>query len=72
VRYSEGNSKTIAVSPWNIWVEGDNRISSIDSNTYGSINKKLVIGKVERILWPPSRMGKVEKIRPSAYKSWWA
>ena len=39
------------------WVEGDNRVQSIDSNEFGPISKGLVVGKVVMILWPLSRFG---------------
>lgn len=39
------------------WVEGDNRVHSIDSNEFGPISKGLVVGKVVMILWPLSRFG---------------
>lgn len=55
-----------------IWVEGDNRKGSEDSSTtYGAISKKLIVGVVDRIIWPPSRMGKVPRIDPPLYRSWW-
>lgn len=55
-----------------IWVEGDNRKGSEDSSTsYGAISKKLIVGVVDRIIWPPSRIGKVPRIDPPLYRSWW-
>lgn len=37
------------------WVEGDNTLNSIDSNTYGPICLGLVVGKATHVVWPPER-----------------
>lgn len=47
------------------WVEGDNSDSSLDSRTYGPIPLGLVKGRVTNIVWPPQRIGKVERRVPS-------
>lgn len=39
------------------WVEGDNSMHSIDSNTFGPISQGLVVGKARYIIWPLSRYG---------------
>mmetsp|Transcript_134 Transcript_134/g.229 ORF Transcript_134/g.229 Transcript_134/m.229 type:complete len:188 (-) Transcript_134:1360-1923(-) len=38
-----------------LWVEGDNKNASIDSRTFGAVPRALVIGRVDAIVWPPSR-----------------
>ncbi|XP_057965155.1 uncharacterized protein LOC131155777 [Malania oleifera] len=43
------------------WVEGDNSASSMDSRSFGPIPLGLIRGKVTRILWPPGRVGVVER-----------
>ncbi|KAF3448905.1 hypothetical protein FNV43_RR09621 [Rhamnella rubrinervis] len=47
------------------WVEGDNPSSSMDSNSFGPIPLGLVKGRVTHIVWPPQRIGAVEKRIPS-------
>lgn len=39
------------------WVEGDNTMHSIDSNTFGPISQGLVVGRALLVVWPPSRYG---------------
>lgn len=48
-------NRTVFVPRGYIWVEGDNRIMSSDSNRYGPIPASLVYGKAVAIIWPPSR-----------------
>uniref|UniRef100_A0A5B7A4T0 Mitochondrial inner membrane protease subunit 2 n=1 Tax=Davidia involucrata TaxID=16924 RepID=A0A5B7A4T0_DAVIN len=43
------------------WVEGDNSASSLDSRSFGPIPLGLVRGRVTNIVWPPQRVGKVER-----------
>lgn len=35
-----------------VWVQGDNKHLSVDSNQYGPIPKGLIKGKVTYIIWP--------------------
>jgi len=54
-----------------VWVEGDNDDKSEDSRDYGPLSKRLLVGKAERILWPPSRWGRVvERKKPPQGKVW--
>ncbi|PSS34674.1 Mitochondrial inner membrane protease [Actinidia chinensis var. chinensis] len=46
------------------WVEGDNFASSLDSRSYGPIPLGLVRGRVTHVVWPPQRVGKVERRIP--------
>ncbi|KZF23339.1 LexA/Signal peptidase [Xylona heveae TC161] len=59
-----------------VWVEGADQARSLDSNDYGPIYQEyqerkggaqaltcLITGQVTRILWPPSRMGKISNDR---------
>ncbi|XP_028086655.1 mitochondrial inner membrane protease subunit 2 isoform X1 [Camellia sinensis] len=55
------------------WVEGDNFASSLDSRSFGpklltksyrQIPLGLVQGRVTHIVWPPRRVGKVERRIP--------
>ncbi|CAG5132820.1 unnamed protein product [Candidula unifasciata] len=40
-----------------VWLEGDNKLASIDSRTYGSIPYGLIISKVTLRIWPLERFG---------------
>ncbi|XP_052173143.1 uncharacterized protein LOC127788643 [Diospyros lotus] len=46
------------------WVEGDNSTSSLDSRSFGPIPLGLVQGRVTHIIWPPQRVGRVERRIP--------
>ena len=46
---------TTCVAPYSMWVEGDNRSNSYDSNQQGSISKHLLVGVAEYVVWPPTR-----------------
>ncbi|XP_065836075.1 mitochondrial inner membrane protease subunit 1-like isoform X2 [Oscarella lobularis] len=43
-----------------MWLEGDNKVSSVDSRTYGPIPQGLLAGKVVYRVWPLSRLGAVK------------
>eukprot|EP00980_Cylindrotheca_fusiformis_P005299 scaffold1136_cov146-Cylindrotheca_fusiformis.AAC.12 len=65
---------TTFVAPYSLWLEGDNSANSIDSRDpqHGAISKNLLVGIAEYVLWPPTRIGKVEDIpapepRPQSY-----
>ena len=54
-----------------VWVEGDNKDKSEDSRDYGPLSKRLLVGKVERILWPPSKWGRmIERKKPPPGRVW--
>ena len=42
------------------WIEGDNQLASYDSYHFGQIPLGLVQGRVTYIVWPPSRLGKID------------
>ncbi|XP_048553922.1 mitochondrial inner membrane protease subunit 2-like isoform X1 [Triticum urartu] len=46
------------------WVEGDNGSASWDSRSYGPVPLGLVQGRVTHVVWPPSKMGHVDKRVP--------
>lgn len=54
-RRSPRAASTGSMPPCTIWVEGDNQKLSDDSNQFGPVSKKLVVGRAVRIIWPPSR-----------------
>ncbi|XP_047323637.1 mitochondrial inner membrane protease subunit 2 [Impatiens glandulifera] len=51
----------VRVPEGHCWVLGDNSASSLDSRTYGPIPLGLVCGRVTHIVWPPQRVGKIER-----------
>ncbi|PON51171.1 Peptidase S26A, signal peptidase I [Parasponia andersonii] len=58
------SSDVFRVPQGHCWVEGDNPASSMDSNTFGPVPLGLVQGRVTHIVWPPQRLGAVEKRVP--------
>jgi len=44
-----------------VWVEGDqfDRNKTYDSNYYGPLAKNLIVGKVEAVVWPLGKIGRV-------------
>jgi len=65
---------TTCVAPYSMWVEGDNRANSNDSQQHGSVSKHLLVGVAEYVVWPPTRFQKLSRelenpmeARPHAY-----
>ncbi|XP_007026730.2 PREDICTED: mitochondrial inner membrane protease subunit 2 [Theobroma cacao] len=54
----------VKVPEGHCWVEGDNSASSMDSRSFGPVPLGLVNGRVVHILWPPHRVGSVERKAP--------
>ncbi|KAM4060380.1 hypothetical protein HRG_014246 [Hirsutella rhossiliensis] len=51
---------TVKIPPGHVWVEGDGpRASSLDSNTYGPVSKRLLTGRVTHIVYPWRKFGPV-------------
>ena len=44
-----------------IWVEGDNKDTSVDSERFGAVPISLLKAKASHILWPPSRWCRLER-----------
>lgn len=44
-----------------VWVHGDNRRLSVDSNTYGPVSLGLVIGVASQVIWPLDRVSDLDK-----------
>jgi inner membrane protease subunit 1 len=40
-----------------VWIEGDNKPSSVDSRDYGPIPQAMLEGRVLFRIWPPSKFG---------------
>lgn len=51
--------RVVTIPEGHVWVEGDERFHSIDSNDYGPIAINLIESKIETIIFPPSRFGDV-------------
>eukprot|EP00249_Psilotum_nudum_P008649 c21422_g1_i1 orf=268-786(-) len=60
-----GSYEILQVPKGRCWVEGDNGKQSLDSKTFGPIPLALVKGRATHILWPPSRIGRIERILPA-------
>lgn len=71
VRPADSFQKVETIPPSCVWIEGDNITDSIDSRSIGPISKKLIIGTVEYVIWPPSRWGAVKRERPPVGRAWW-
>ncbi|KAK8148104.1 hypothetical protein G3M48_000369 [Beauveria asiatica] len=51
----------VKVPEGHIWVEGDGRPgTTVDSNTYGPVSKRLLEGKVTHVLYPFHKFGAVK------------
>nr|CAB3497074.1 unnamed protein product [Digitaria exilis] len=59
-----GSPKVTKIPEGHCWVEGDNAARSLDSRSFGPIPLGLVQGRVTHIIWPPSKIGHVERKMP--------
>ncbi|KAG6017554.1 hypothetical protein E4U54_006302 [Claviceps lovelessii] len=51
----------VKIPEGHVWVEGDGRRgSSLDSNTYGPVSKRLLTGRVTHIVYPFRKFGPVK------------
>ncbi|PWA80493.1 inner membrane protease subunit [Artemisia annua] len=62
--YISNVNGAIKVPEGHCWVEGDNSASSVDSRSFGAIPLGLIHGRVTHIIWPPQRIGKVDRRIP--------
>ncbi|KAI9681593.1 MAG: hypothetical protein M1829_000790 [Trizodia sp. TS-e1964] len=49
-----------------VWLEGDEEMRSLDSNTYGPVSQSLITARITHVLWPLNRAGKIGVERRSA------
>ncbi|MCO5564208.1 hypothetical protein L7F22_017866 [Adiantum nelumboides] len=59
-----GSYEILQIPKGRCWVEGDNGNVSLDSRTFGAVPLALVKGRVTHKIWPPNRVGCVERILP--------
>ncbi|KAL6645181.1 hypothetical protein ACP70R_016789 [Stipagrostis hirtigluma subsp. patula] len=59
-----GSPEIIKIPEGHCWVEGDNAARSWDSRAFGPIPLGLIYGRVTHIVWPPSKIGRVERKMP--------
>jgi hypothetical protein len=59
--------------PYSFYAEKDRNESEIETDDIRNeeVTKKLLIGVAERIVWPPSRWGTIERRKPTVGRSWW-
>lgn len=50
----------VRIPDGHVWVHGDNRNISVDSNTYGPVSLGLVVGVATHIIWPLSRVSRLD------------
>ena len=49
---------TVRVPMGHVWVEGDGPAgSSLDSNTYGPVSKRLLTGRITHVVYPFNKFG---------------
>lgn len=63
------SSEIIKIPEGHCWVEGDNAARSWDSRSFGPIPLGLITGRVTHIIWPPSKMGRLERKWPESRTS---
>ncbi|KAM0938902.1 putative signal peptidase I [Dioscorea sansibarensis] len=55
------SSEMLKIPEGHCWVEGDNSACSLDSRSFGPIPLGLVKGRVTHVIWPPHRIGAIER-----------
>jgi len=51
---------TVCVADEHYFVLGDNRPHSSDSREFGQVPRENLVGKVDLVIWPPTRVGVLE------------
>lgn len=57
---AEASEMMVQVPEGHCWVAGDNLDWSRDSRIFGPVPLALVVGKVERVVWPWKQVGRIE------------
>uniref|UniRef100_A0A3B5L011 Peptidase S26 domain-containing protein n=1 Tax=Xiphophorus couchianus TaxID=32473 RepID=A0A3B5L011_9TELE len=55
-------NRYVRVPDGHLWIEGDHRGHSLDSNCFGPVSLGLLHGRASHIIWPPNRW---QRIKPS-------
>jgi signal peptidase I len=73
VRKRGSYHKIMNLRPYSFYAEKDRNESEIETDDIRNeeVTKKLLIGVAERIVWPPSRWGTIERRKPTVGRSWW-
>jgi signal peptidase I len=73
VRKRGSYHKIINLRPYSFYAENDQHDIDLETDDTRSegVTKKLLLGKVERIIWPPERWGKIERQNPTVGRAWW-
>lgn len=71
VRPKNEYNKIVNIAPYHIWVESDDKSVGKMEQQNVTLSKKLLVGKVERIMWPMNRCSTIERIRPPVGRTWW-
>ncbi|KJZ79228.1 hypothetical protein HIM_01379 [Hirsutella minnesotensis 3608] len=54
-------ASTVRIPQGHVWIEGDGPPgSSLDSNTYGPVSKRLLTGRVTHVVYPFRKLGSIE------------
>ncbi|XP_061780847.1 mitochondrial inner membrane protease subunit 2 [Nerophis lumbriciformis] len=54
----------LRVPDGHLWIEGDHRGHSLDSNTFGPVSVGLLHGRASHIIWPPRRWQRIRAHLP--------
>lgn len=57
----------VRIPDGHVWVHGDNRNISVDSNVYGPVSLGLVVGVASHIIWPLRRASRLDINADYAY-----
>lgn len=67
VRPKSSLHKIERVSNYSVWVENNHETDGFN----GPVSKKMLVGKVTKIVWPMSRWADVPQVRPPLGRAWW-
>ncbi|XP_013419194.1 mitochondrial inner membrane protease subunit 2 [Lingula anatina] len=57
-------NRQVTIPEGHCWVEGDSKYRSCDSNIFGAISMGLIQGRATHIIWPPSRIQRLDNRYP--------
>ncbi|PWA19912.1 hypothetical protein CCH79_00016602, partial [Gambusia affinis] len=55
IRTLSYKNRYVRVPDGHLWIEGDHRGHSLDSNCFGPVSLGLLHGRASHIIWPPNR-----------------